>query len=695
MSHVLFGATARCRPGFLEYAGGTRPLSDFPRAYVALQMYALSNLTERKVEGIHAVIKRLGSSMTFVTVPYICARLREDRNIARLRSDPEFFDFCQTTWRKRSLYDTVLRQRFTPEELQGMSNNEKLKRIYQCTLSDEFEDMTEARRASHDAMNLTLVQRVGPEPSVNDAWKCAVTYLRGTFHLNVVYSVPQEIWNMIYGNRRSDHMQLLMADPIQAAMDAVCARAPRLTSEALPGLVFFQVKQVNPEKRARVGVFHAPPLRYGIHVCVCSVSDIEHGPLGPRAVVLSSEGGSIVGVDLIAMASTIKAVMDSMHTWRVVDQRANRRLLDAPHQRLHIHAPDIVDVPSGPGELAVVARHTDTASVERLISELAAMGAWEGRGAAPADSTTAHIDTVLALRDAGAIVAVADEFGGLQIALSPEAVQWSVRLVVSFARRCGEPVLNQPVLHRPKLDLLLQLHSEGWHAPAHAGPLAPWADGSMPNFLPRISKPQSYFAAIVSRWDILAKRVTTTRHDGKDAYYRALVRLPSETLLALLDRMPDDAPALPEETFKQALRESGEGSDQGSDPGSGGSGTEEEPRPIADIDPSIAPSIFSQAPTWERTLVDAGEGTPRIKVYFTGVDDRDKGRGFCPCPVTDCCKWMFTHLARDRDHFCSHMYTWYMLALEIPGLDRSRHLLEDVDEAVVEGMLPTLRFIPF
>ena len=103
----------------------------------------------------------------------------------------------------------MLQNRFSAGELQGETETAKVKRIYPCTFQDEFEDLTEVKQQAHTWSNLTVVQRQGPEPIIPSEWKDAVKYLRQMFSSNRYYSLPQEVWNLIYGNRRPDHATYL------------------------------------------------------------------------------------------------------------------------------------------------------------------------------------------------------------------------------------------------------------------------------------------------------------------------------------------------------------------------------------------------------------------------------------------------------------------------------------------------------
>ena len=105
---------------------------------------SLNSLVERRIESVHAIIKRIGKGATFVLPPYVCAKVREPTNIKLLKDSSAFFSFCQSQWRRRNLFDHVLRLRFSSAQLARMSNKTKLQTVYQCDLKSEFSNASEA-----------------------------------------------------------------------------------------------------------------------------------------------------------------------------------------------------------------------------------------------------------------------------------------------------------------------------------------------------------------------------------------------------------------------------------------------------------------------------------------------------------------------------------------------------------------------
>ena len=129
VAKMMFGPGEN-RAGFDDYANGQRgSLKDFPRIFLLLQKYSLANVTERRIEQIHSQVKTIGKDMPHVEPPYICARLREEKTLDRVRSNPDFRKFCTGKWRSTKLLSDVLELRLTSAELQGMTRRTKVKRI--------------------------------------------------------------------------------------------------------------------------------------------------------------------------------------------------------------------------------------------------------------------------------------------------------------------------------------------------------------------------------------------------------------------------------------------------------------------------------------------------------------------------------------------------------------------------------------
>lgn len=99
-----------CRQELELFASGAGiSLRDFQTAYGILKRYSLVLLVGRRVEEMHAKIRRASKRWTFASVPCVASTLREQGQIQRLDTDLAFYTFILKHWRSKILYDQLLR----------------------------------------------------------------------------------------------------------------------------------------------------------------------------------------------------------------------------------------------------------------------------------------------------------------------------------------------------------------------------------------------------------------------------------------------------------------------------------------------------------------------------------------------------------------------------------------------------------
>ena len=99
----------------------TAELQDFATLYVKLQEYSLVPGVSRRVERLHAHLKRQGSYAFGIQLPYLCALCRTPGHLEKVRKEPEFCAFCLERWRSRNLPDLLLKLRVDADVLKRMS----------------------------------------------------------------------------------------------------------------------------------------------------------------------------------------------------------------------------------------------------------------------------------------------------------------------------------------------------------------------------------------------------------------------------------------------------------------------------------------------------------------------------------------------------------------------------------------------
>jgi hypothetical protein len=121
-----------------------------------------------------------------------------------------------------------------------MPPGSKAKRVYQCTLGDEFEDLEEDRAAHATWTNLTVVQRLAPSPTLPAEWLASIDYVRKLFWVGGFFSVPFDLWSCIIGSRRHEHERLMQGPhPLQDAISAMAEPILECSPAAARDLVFF------------------------------------------------------------------------------------------------------------------------------------------------------------------------------------------------------------------------------------------------------------------------------------------------------------------------------------------------------------------------------------------------------------------------------------------------------------------------
>ena len=148
------------------------------------------------MEQIHALIKKIGKSATYVLAPYICARLREAANLELLRSNRVFHDMCLTSWRSRKLWDDLLALRFPAETLKSMPTLAKLKAVYQCSLEEQFRSTADSHRQQDywTDMRPDLRKHASDKDLPLDRHVCVV-YWKQVFAKHAIYSMPVALFD--------------------------------------------------------------------------------------------------------------------------------------------------------------------------------------------------------------------------------------------------------------------------------------------------------------------------------------------------------------------------------------------------------------------------------------------------------------------------------------------------------------------
>jgi len=291
----LFSPETLCGQQLRDFVADTtgKPLHHYPDAYIRVQEYALLTLVERRVESIHAVIKRLLKKHTFITPPQLCAELRESDNMRKLETVPAFRAFCIDNWRSRKLVHDLLSQRLPPATLEAMSLKQKIQTVYQCTLACEFEDSREAHVQSARFSDSRQLDLPSP-PAQPSTTGVAAAFLKSLFVHHEFFAMPFQQFMAWRQASSTEEPRLEGAFPEQILETAELA-----LPEPAPPFAVFQVINAHSERRFHTPVPQMIRSRQGIIVGECLQVAWRGGGASqlvcqrPRALFLKGDGNCV------------------------------------------------------------------------------------------------------------------------------------------------------------------------------------------------------------------------------------------------------------------------------------------------------------------------------------------------------------------------------------------------------------------
>ena len=232
--HEIYSKYGQCRAGLDAFSNGTvARLKDAPVSFVAIQSVALSSLTGRAVEKMHALIKRIGNMSTNLSPPFVCALLKSPENMVRLNSDSEFYEFVVRHWRSRKLLTDVLRET-PPDDLALLSRVEKIRRVYQCSLADEYRDNAK-ENASHKTWLLALKANVPAPVDYGRIVNTCIAFLKSKLVRGAVYSLPLDIFERCRSGEHVLPAELVGDASFQAVLNTVDAPSKEFDMSAARG----------------------------------------------------------------------------------------------------------------------------------------------------------------------------------------------------------------------------------------------------------------------------------------------------------------------------------------------------------------------------------------------------------------------------------------------------------------------------
>ena len=614
-----------------------------------------------------------------------------------LRENVDFHGMCVRLWRSHSFLERLLVLRGV--ETKGVPRNELIKRVYQCTIVDQFEDITSAK-AESKAWGLVAAQRCVRVREMTPGRRLVLQYLKQVLGQGVYFSLPSNLFNAAEA-----YVGPHNAEDMPSSCLAAAARATvDFSFDDLPDTVIFMVVNLGPQRRELLKVPHLLDVPTRINVSRCAV-------VAERAVeqqvVVSNDFRSHASLDLDLFIDRIGDVLLSLFSWRTIGSKPVLQN-GAPRLSDMVALEDDYSLPTPVGSRPL-RRRTQLASTP--LSSRALVPVVDAAAETAGSVRSLHIvhlaqtsddlvpfsslqglaaDEVHRLQLSGALFVAEDDFGEMLVGINKTAVQWSTAVTVGSPVQVSAVPDNCAPLQSCKLSLVIRHHAESWAKTSDA--LSPWKRDDPLLYALNWNRPRSYFAALVEREYILQKGAPEVKHNASDGYYRCLLQLAPAKLantLRLMDGMPH-------EWFVQELKES--------DVAEAVETLEPHQLAIADVNVPHVPADFGQFPIvpsvvsfrgFARQIVDVGPGAMSIKVYFDNFSSTvELQRGWTDCSIHDCRPYRPVDCSL-RD-FCAMMYAWHVHGLR-PDLnnDRGLHARHKPTPTEISEYRRKVRLVPF
>ena len=654
VAHRLFakGSAVRAEADAWLASPDDTPMITFPVLYKMLLEYALIMIVTRRIEAVHGAIKRVGAAFPGgASLAHICASLREPQNVNLLETDQEFEAFCLEQWRRRSLFDDVLRLRFSKDTLIRMSQRDKLLAIYQTGLAEEFVDMAAEAATRKQWLVATAINRTRPE-KVSEVASNFASLFKALFEVGCIFLMPTRLFNLCTD---TDQQPANVSDE---ALDLVLrssnapAELPAFSSETM---TMFEVTANQPEKRVHVQMHHLDQHTDRVHVKVCKVFEETSN----RVAVLNNSADTHVEFSVLRLLRDGNdGDLESILRWDVHKTVTQPAMKPPTEQMLSqcgkkaFHLPALADESSN----AVIAcqedpwQHFSNADEMRtVVSTLAKRDAYHSSCNSLSfldDFGDISSDSVLDLVSMGVVSTVETDFGELRLSLCPRAVEWQTFVGVNNARRWLTLSTTDVPSKMLKAELLIRLHRLGF-SPGHG--LRALVAGSDLVYVRSIHKQKSYFAALAMLDVLFEKGVPAVEHNQPDSYYRCLIALDGAKLQSFLAGY---SAASSVQSFGLLALADANGPDQELEV--------EDVAMVADEPCAAAalPALAELPEGWSRCIAHLGGDSLRLKVYF----DNSSGGSVQQRGLVEC-----THSCRCRKHvntfgtkleFCAYYYQW-------------------------------------
>ena len=662
VAHLVL-APGECREQLVMFSShSTSPLSAFPAAYSVIKRYALIPMCGRRVEAVHSEIKRIGLVARNASPPLISAKLSEPKNLSLLQTNPAFRSFCQSKWNSRRLFDDVLKLVVPSRQLGGLSRGEKINRIYQCSLADEFRDVEVEKRARAEWLAQTLFRRRVPR-TLPLSWSLGVSYLRAKLASGVVFSLPSALLDLAEIAPQDADFDYQAVNPWEMAIGVGSEGASGFNWRHVETTSFFEVINPNPHRRQNVVLHHLDRDDNIVHIV--RRRRLSHQRRSGQVNLLSTTANH-KALYLRTMVNMLPQYLPHLFAWRTIahGEAQGIRWQGQAQTPITIQPMILPSLASAASSSAIEAVPVLADSiVQRVPDEVAnAVLAKLGGGESPPNVAQQWIpfmalegvawDTIAAMADEGALCVKENSAGEVEIARREEGIKYL------NAQTVGEAIQAMRVdfsVCSSKLDSVLALLRQEWRPNADA---VPFVSGGPKHFLCIQTRPASYFTCLVVSEHLFAKGIVDIPHNARDLVYQAMLRLTGEALVLFLERVQRGA--LEDAWLKEQLKRSETAAitDSGDPPVNAPSSTDD----VAPFVPPLLPVLVDlPAVQWARAKVVTSHGVEH-KVIMDHCSAASGGqRAYINCKVPhheNCFLWRTCNLHADRDDLCGYLMAW-------------------------------------
>ena len=696
----LFHKDSVVRDRIDDFLDGSEPLRHYRALYSALLELALIPATARRVEETHARIRRIGLQALGVGLPYVCALLRSEFVLDKLFKHNAFMDFCCKRWRSRKIADEILQLRYPQKELKDMSNADKIARVYQTGIDEEFQDMGEARNA-YAFWRITTADTRAATTELSDVHAQCAIYLKSVLEKGCFFSFPKGLMDMSCAAPPADYPRGLL----ERAFDCVDS-APDCVFDHTTMLIV-RIINNNPGSRVLVHVHHLPA--YGEYKVTCLVCKMfGSGRLGNRRLLITQSSDQLT-FDVRPLVANIAHTLTKVYKWQLKASKAVPRLRDFDAPTFAVHDENALPLPSpiepalllpsvsAPSSSTAVMGSVDDTMLQQMRKVLQRLVAACALNVGSAQPLTLRANEVPA--DAldlfcrrGVLARARVEDAQPLYSVNPLFVSWNTCLAVHEPIPMIRVATDLQLLRKSKFELMITLRGEGWQPCSDDRGMDAYTRGGEKHFIASLVRPLAYFACLLLAQELFDKGVPEILHNGKATYYKCLLVLKVEHIPAFFAALPG---LTTDEHFKSRLRSAGVVED---DPVEelGPLPIEDRPLPIQDDNEfHVRPAAMPLEEGWRRCIARAGPAGPEQKVYFDHYTSGSGGtqRGFARCTVCGVCRWRGRTTSRER--YCAEMLAWSLDCERVHAKCKERHRGHQPTPADIAAVESVLLLEPF